>query len=97
MLKDKIGKNSIYFKKKPKRTRVNQETRDASFTRIILKIFWKTQSRIKTMLKDKIGKNSIYLKKKNLSELESTKKLVMQVIHVIEFNKFFLSQRLFFI
>jgi hypothetical protein len=48
------------------------------------------------MLKDKIGKNSIYLKK-NLSELESTKKLVMQVIHVIEFNKFFLSQRLFFI
>jgi hypothetical protein len=96
MLKDKIGKNSIYFKKKPKQTRVNQETRDASFTRIILKFFWKTQSRIKTMLKYKIGKNSIYLKK-NLSELESTKKLVMQVIHVIEFNKFFLSQRLFFI
>jgi hypothetical protein len=64
MLKDKIGKNSIYFKKKPKQTRVNQETRDASFTRIILKFFWKTQSRIKTMLKDKIGKNSIYLKKK---------------------------------
>ena len=33
MLKDKIGKNSIYLKKKkPKRTRVNQETRDASHT-----------------------------------------------------------------
>jgi len=33
MLKDKIDTNSIYLKKKPKRTRVNQETRDASHTR----------------------------------------------------------------
>jgi hypothetical protein len=40
------------------------------------------------MLKDKIDKKSIYLKK-NLNELESIKKLAMQVIHVIEFNKFF--------